>query len=725
MEKDRACQELRALLADPAAGFAALPGDEFFAALKQACRDGTGNPALIADCERRITSREAGPRELHQVLFAASDRHAWAGVRALALAAAGQVPGTAAAVVGLEAQRLGVAPMQVTESAADGGFTATASLERDGARVEGKAGYGGSKKTARQAAALSLLAALTGLAVPADDDPPAVPCDFPDDPGLRPADLESWLDYEVARPSPDPELAAAVRPGKLTARSVYLLLFEAEPRGWAGARAVAWEALVSTPMMAGGVLSMYSQARGWPTARYIETAERSALAFLPAPDGLVVGAPSRAATAKAARAGAALALLRDLAPPARSQSQTRDSGRTAADRSPVTVLNERAQTGVISDLSYKHDASGPPHAPVFTCTASCAHATGSYTCAAEGRTKNEAKTEAAAGLLDQITEQERSAAAQLARAAEAEARSARGIFGRLLRAGCALDFRDRRFEVTGPAGAALEGPLAGFTVPLLEALPVLATLDGPAADGSAALLHESARAWARAARSALEAVAARGVYPALDAEGRDCWRLAGSAADDGFTDAVAEVLLRPPGARLVIGDLPYAGRARVLDGDAAEWADRCAEAADPTSAAPMSLRVQPPASSGSPLTAELHAPRLGHPEHRVLRRAARDWPPLDRIRRDGTLGGGDAAELLGPAGDRLAAHGIKVEWPAWSGASARARSRGRGARAACSRSAVSPTSPGSWPWTANHSLTPRRTRSPPRTAWRGCAAGGC
>src|SRR6266702_3206535 len=179
MEKDRAHQELRALLADPATGFAALSGDEFFAALKQACQDGTA-------------------------------------ARALALAATGQGPGTAVAVVGLEAQRLGVAPMQVTESAADGGFTATSSLERDGARVEGKAGYGGSKKTARQAAALSLLAALTGLAVPADDAPPADPRDFPDDPGLSPADLESWLDYEVARPSPDPELATAVRPGKLT-----------------------------------------------------------------------------------------------------------------------------------------------------------------------------------------------------------------------------------------------------------------------------------------------------------------------------------------------------------------------------------------------------------------------------------------------------------------------------------------------------------------------------
>ena len=248
---------------------------------------------------------------------------------------------------------------------------------------------------------------------------------------------------------------------------------------------------------------MYSQTLGWPTVRYIETGERSALAFLPAPDGLVVGAPSRAATAKAARAGAALALLRDLAPTAAGNSTPDDSERGEGARSPVTVLNERAQTGIISDLCYEHDASGPPHAPVFTCTASCAHATGSYTCAAESRTKNEAKTAAAAGLLDRITEQERSAAARLARAAEAEARSARGIFGRLLRVGCALDFRDRRFEVTGPAGAALEGPLAGFTVPLLEALPVLATLDSPAADGSAALLHESARAWARAARSAL------------------------------------------------------------------------------------------------------------------------------------------------------------------------------------------------------------------------------
>ena len=177
----------------------------------------------------------------------------------------------------------------------------------------------------------------------------------------------------------------------------------------------------------------------------------------------------------------------------------------------------------------------------------------------------------------------------------------------------------------------------------------------------------------------------------------------------------------------MIGDLPYAGRARVLERDAAEWADRCAEAAEPDAGGPHVLRVQPPAAAGSPLTAELHAPRLGHPEHRVLRRAARDWPPLDRIRRDGTLGGEDAAELLGPAGDRLAAHGIKIEWPGRPGPGPR-REHDRAA-----------TEPGQRVLTRRYhrpdlAAGPGRrtalrsrggTRSPPRTAWRGYAAGGC
>ena len=415
---------------------------------------------------------------------------------------------------------------------------------------------------------------------------------------------------------------------------------------------------------------MYSQARGWPTARYIETGESSALAFLPAPDGLVVGAPSRAATAKAARAGAALALLRDLAPPA--WSQTRDSERTAADRSPVTVLNERAQTGVISDLSYQHDASGPPHAPVFTCTVGCAYATGSYACAAEGRTKNEAKTAAAAGLLDQITEQERSAAAQLARAAEAEARSARGIFRRLLRAGCALDFSDRRFEVTGPAGAALEGPLAGFTVPLLEALSVLATLDGPAADGSAALLHESARAWARrpvrpgsgrraaripgARRRRPRLLAPRGVSGRRRLHGRG--RRGAAAAAGGAAGDRGPALRGPcPPARrrrrgmgqpLRRGRRPDVGSGHVPAGPAA----RVRRVAADRRAARTCCAARPATgrrSTGSAATA----------------RSAAGTPPSCAARQ-----GTGSRRTASRSNGRLA----------WSGASARARSRGHGER---------------------------------------------
>ena len=60
---------------------------------------------------------------------------------------------------------------------------------------------------------------------------------------------------------------------------------------------------------------MYSQARSWPTVRYVEAGEYSAVAFMPLADGPVVGEPCHAAGSKAARSGAALACSRELAPP--------------------------------------------------------------------------------------------------------------------------------------------------------------------------------------------------------------------------------------------------------------------------------------------------------------------------------------------------------------------------------------------------------------------------
>lgn len=662
IEKERAQRALRNLVADPATDFAALPGDEFFAALKCACQEGIANPTLIADAERRITSGESGPRELHQVLFVARDHQVWGHVRQRALEAAVRDPAMAVSVVSTEAQRLGVAGMRVTESEANGMFTATASLERDGTRVEGRQRHASNKKAARQAAALSLLAELAGLAVP-DHEPdrgPAASAPARTAPRLTANELELWLDHEVGKPKPDPELFGFVQTCALSVRSLYLLLFEADPQGWAEVRAVAWEALISAPSAAGGVLSLYSQARSWPTVRYIEAGEYSAVALMPLVQGLVVGEPTHAAGSRAARAGAALALLRELAPPAAAVPEA-----PLSQRSPVAVLNEWAQRGDIAALCYQLVASGPPHAPVFTCTVTCTHATGSYANAADGRNKNEAKVAAAAGLLEQLAAQEQSAAAQLARAEAAEARSPRGIFGRLLRVGCALDFHaSRRFRISHPAGDELPEPLVSWDVPLMAALPVLAALDV-----ATERLHASVRTWAAATWSALEAISARRVYPALDADGRDCWRLAADidASQTDFLDAIANAMLRPPGARLVVGDAPYAGPARMLGTGAAQWADHCAEAADPTPPGPMSLRIHLPADEKPDdkptLRAELRADHLGHAEHRVLRRATRCWPPLERIRRDGEIRGEDAVDLLGPAGEQLAAHGISVEWP--------------------------------------------------------------
>src|SRR5271165_561801 len=272
IEKERALRALWRLVADPATDFAALPDDEFFAALKCACQDGIANPAMVADAERRITSGESGPRELHQVLFVAGDRRAWGHVRARALEAAVRDPAMAVSVVSTEAQRLGVAGMRVTESEENGMFTATASLERDGTRVEGRQRHASNKKAARQAAALSLLGKLagltelTGLAGP-DHEPdrgPTASAPTGTGPRLTVDELELWLDHEVGKPKPDPELLGLVQTCALSVRSLYLLLFEADPQGWAEARAVAWEALISAPSTAGGVLSLYSQTRSWP-----------------------------------------------------------------------------------------------------------------------------------------------------------------------------------------------------------------------------------------------------------------------------------------------------------------------------------------------------------------------------------------------------------------------------------------------------------------------------
>lgn len=674
-EKERALRALRALVADPATDFAVLGADELSAVLRCAREEGSGSSALIAEVTSRIGAGSALPRDLHQVLFPAVAHSAgdgpWDSARAAAIAAIARQPHLAVEVLGLEGQRPGASGMRVAESANADGFTATAVMERGGELIEGQRCAAGSKKRARQEAALSLLAAVTGLPVPRAPGgmppaatplagrPPGASAPGPSASRMSAADLEAWLDYEVTQPVPDEVLARAVHAGALSVRALYLLLFEAGPGGWAAQRAIAWDALRGSPMSAPGVLSLHTQARGLPPASYLEPDAGTAVAFLVTPDGPVVGEHAVAATAKAARAAAALTLVRDLVEPT---GQAPVPGASSGSGNPVGILNERVQIGMITGLGYETSGSGPAHQLVFTCTAICRYATREYACTAEGRGKNEAKTAAAAGLLDQITDAERSVMARLAHTRRDQARSAPGIFGRLLRAGCSVEFAPRGgFWL----GGGLPAPLAGWSLPLVPALPVLAAFDGGTDADNGAVLHPSAREWAAAARAALEAVADRRVYPAADDEGRDCWRIeAGVRAPQDFLDAVADALLRPPGGRLIIGDLPYAGRPRLLAGDGADWADRAADAVEGTQAVPIALRISPPRADGEPLRAEPHAAHLGHAEYRLLRRAARDWPPLSSVVADGTLSGTEAAQLLGEAGERLSAHAITVEWAA-------------------------------------------------------------
>ena len=699
-EKEKAQRALRALVADPATDFAAMAADEFSAALKLACGEGLVNGSLAADAERRVGAGIAPSRDLHQILCVAGRNGAWDAAKAAAIAAVAWQGHLAVEIVGMEAQRRGSPGMRVTESMSDEGFTAQAALAVDGTGVEGQPCADNSKKRVRQAAAASLLATLTGLdlpmlAVACPEAATALPtaatsalgvgCPLP---GTRmtAAELEAWLDYEVSQPEPDPGYAAEITAGKLSARSVYLLLCEADPRGWAPHRATAWQVLTASPPCAPGVLSMLAQARSWPPASYAEPGAHTAVAYVVTPEGPVVGDPAAAASPKAARAAAALSLIQDLVPPAGEHpARPGPPPEPESERNPVSDLNERAQTGAITGLTFAQSAEGPAHRPVFTCTATCTAPAGVLTGTGEGRSKNEAKAAAAAVLLGHLDSAERPVAPVSPPTHGDPARTRAGIFERLLRAGCAVGFdaEANEFWLSAAGGSDLPGPLTDWDLPLLAALPVLAATAGlPCGSGTIAAatsLDASALAWSSAATTALKAVAARRVYPALDAEGRDAWRLLPDPSDPvtdeiaEFFDAAADDLLRPPGARLILGDVPYAGRPRELAAADAEWADDVAGAAEGTESPPLVLRISRPDTDTETGNAVLRAEirvrgaeakaRLGHAGHRLLRRAITQWPPLESVRRDAALAGADAAALLGPVGDRLAALGITAEWP--------------------------------------------------------------
>ena len=644
--------------------WAALTPDDFFAALKTACRAESVPAAAVPETERRLAGGVLQARELHQVLLASGQNDNWASVRQAALVALTERPDVAVTVVHLESQRLG-SPAAFEETADGAGFTARAALTVDGQPVTGQQGRGASKKTARQLAALSLVAALAGLPDPVGQtqDPDT------GDTGSCPIGSGELLAAIRDRTPPVPQLAEGLAARRLSAQELHDLLLAADPVAWAAARKVAWEQLTRSPQLAGGVLSLHTQSRGQASVRYVTITDGVVVAVLPHYDwiqeGTHVGAPGRAATTKAAQAAAALALLADLMPPLADEDQV-----TAPGRNPLIELNERAQVGAITDLGFTVSAAGPPHDPVFTCSAACRHADGEISGTGQGRTKAAARAAAAEALLAELAGLAEPAPPSHVQAVCRYATSPAGVADRLIQVGCAIGYAKGQFHLGLPDGWPLPEELPDLPVPAAHLLPVLARVQSQDA-------HPSVRAWAHLATAVLAAVARRDVYPAVDAAGCDRWALvlpdgilAGEDGEDGtldeveareFTDVVAEHLLRTPGAALIAGPAPYVGRPAQLPGDVAEWADRCAGLADRRAGRPLVIRLR---IQDEGITGELLPRDLGYPELRMVRRARRVWPPLDDLSGGPVrLAGSAVAPLAGEAGRELSSLGVRIEWP--------------------------------------------------------------
>ncbi|MEU9337069.1 SNF2-related protein [Streptomyces sp. NPDC048290] len=266
-----------------------------------------------------------------------------------------------------------------------------------------------------------------------------------------------------------------------------------------------------------------------------------------------------------------------------------------------------------------------------------------------------------------------------------------------------------------------------WEVPLRLLAGVLAGLDG---DG----LHASVEIWRAVIRLGVEAVAQQRVYPGADPLGRDAWRLGPLGPDQRAAadtlargmppyahcvpaargpyrlwapdvvvgrvlDALADAVVRSPGAPYVLGAAPYTAPLPRAQGPALEmWTDRVAALADAGPSPGLVLTIKPPPAN-TPADSEpellwavlrirTHSPggearvvdaasylpgNGAHPAllervRRRLRAAARLWPPMRRLLEQShpsrfTVRAAEAALLLGEMGRDLARTGIEISWP--------------------------------------------------------------
>ena len=225
----------------------------------------------------------------------------------------------AVTVVHLESQRI-ISPVAFEETADGTGFTARAALTVEGQPVTGQPGRGASKKTGRQFAALSLVARLAGLPDPVGQtqDPDT------GDTRSRAIGSEDLLAAMRDRTPPVPPLAVhpVARPDVGSLRDHHQRRRRRCP---------------SAPRLdPGGYPRRCSRPRRHDQGR---------------PGGHRARVPGRHHAA----------------------ARRRGPGDRAGPQ-PAHRTQRTCQVGAITDLGFTVTAAGPPHDPVFTCSAACRHA---------------------------------------------------------------------------------------------------------------------------------------------------------------------------------------------------------------------------------------------------------------------------------------------------------------------------------------------------------------
>ncbi|MEY9839365.1 DEAD/DEAH box helicase [Streptacidiphilus sp. EB103A] len=281
--------------------------------------------------------------------------------------------------------------------------------------------------------------------------------------------------------------------------------------------------------------------------------------------------------------------------------------------------------------------------------------------------------------------------------------------------------------VPRPGDGIAAGDLSGQAgaEPWLVTLPVAAA----ALAGEPGPWSQHAMVFRQVVLLALEAVAAGQVYPSADSSSRDSWRLGpltdhqlGAVADIAAVlpadavhplpihahgdrgadarevvvrvlDAVADTLVRSPGAAAVFGVRPFtAAQPRPLTDDALIWLDTVSEIADAVPPPGVVVMIEPPPRAPGGGAHLLHASvrivpadrpgtrlRLGEilagpladtpsglRARRALRKAASAWPALQSCLDTGgdsfQLTTQEAALLLGRQGLAVGRAGIEIEW---------------------------------------------------------------